>query len=308
MTSNPPKVFCVGFNKTGTTTLHRLFADELGLRSAHNPRWTDWSITRDTSNLDRFDAFSDGGCPSVRDLDELYPDALFVLNTRPMRNWVLSRHKALMRSRAAVRWALTKYVPLGWLAAVINHRYLDDSERAMARWVAIRNAYHAHVLRYFQGRDGKLLVVDIESPEAPRRVAAFLGLATPEAAPHANADGKGSMTATILEAIGTRLDTAASAEATDAFFAARLPDHTDELTTFESDEFRLGRSASDRVARIAPFLRPVFRRIYRGAVSARSRSRSFLAKIWWDAFIRFCRSEQDLHEFTTVHRIGSASR
>ena len=116
------------------------------------------------------------------------------------------------------------------------------------------------------------------------------------------------MTATILEAIGTRLDTAASAEATDAFFAARLPAHTDELTTFESDEFRLGRSASDHVARIAPFLRPVFRRIYRGAVSARSRSRSFLAKIWWDAFIRFCRSEQDLHEFTTVHRIGSASR
>ena len=47
MSSEVPKVFCVGFNKTGTTTLHRIFA-QLGLRSAHNPRWTDWSFTRNT--------------------------------------------------------------------------------------------------------------------------------------------------------------------------------------------------------------------------------------------------------------------
>ena len=93
-----PKVFCIGFNKTGTTTLHRILQDQLSYRSAHKPRWTDWSITRNRPELDQFDAFSDGGCASIKNLDELYPEAIFVLNTRPLRHWVLSRYKAVERS------------------------------------------------------------------------------------------------------------------------------------------------------------------------------------------------------------------
>ena len=46
-----PKVFCVGFNKTGTTTLHRILGDQLSYRSAHKPRWTDWSITKKANVL-----------------------------------------------------------------------------------------------------------------------------------------------------------------------------------------------------------------------------------------------------------------
>ena len=182
------KVFCVGFNKTGTTTLHRILGEQLSYRSAHKPRWTDWSITKNRSRLDPFDAFSDGGCASIKNLDELYPEALFILNTRPLKHWVLSRHKAVERSRRAVRWALTKYVPLGFVAWVINRWVLDNREGAVMRWIRIRNSYHEHVLRYFRDREGKLLVVNIEEDDFAERLAQFLGVEGTIAPTRANRD------------------------------------------------------------------------------------------------------------------------
>ena len=169
-----PKVFCVGFNKTGTVTLDSIFRDQLSYRSAHTPGWTDWTVTQDRHRLDRFDAFSDGACASIRNLDELYPEALFILNTRPLKHWVLSRHKAVERTRTAVRWALTKYVPLGLVARIINRWVLDNRERAVMRWIRIRNSYHEHVIRYFSDRKGKLLVMNIYDADFAAPLSRFL--------------------------------------------------------------------------------------------------------------------------------------
>ena len=196
------KVFCVGFSKSGTTTLHRILGDQLCYRSAHDPGWTDWSITRNRYRLDQFEAFTDGECASIRNLDDLYPDALFVLNTRPLKHWVLSRHKAVERSRSAVRWALTKYVPLGLVARIINRWVLDNRERAVMRWIRIRNSYHRHVIRYFSDRKGKLLVINIEEADFPMQLARFLGAEGSVASTLMNRDGDDTMTGTILDAVG----------------------------------------------------------------------------------------------------------
>jgi hypothetical protein len=304
-----PKVFCVGFNKTGTTTLHRILGDQLSYRSAHKPRWTDWSITKNRARLDSFDAFSDGGCASIKNLDDLYPDALFILNTRPLKHWVLSRHKAVERSRRAVGWALTKYVPLGFVAWIINRWVLDNRERAVLRWVRIRNSYHEHVIRHFSDRKEKLLVVNIEEPDLAAQVARFLGAEGSVVPALANRDGDGSTTRTILDSIGERVGTHSSDEDIDALFLAHgLNQHSDNVTFFGSPSFSLSRSASDYFLILLPFLRPPVRWIYTGLVAVRSRARSFLAKWLVDSFIRFFRSESDMHYFTTVRRLGSASK
>jgi hypothetical protein len=304
-----PKVFCVGFNKTGTTTLHRILGDQLSYRSAHKPRWTDWSITKNRARLDPFDAFSDGGCPSIKNLDELYPDALFILNTRPLKRWVLSRHKAVERSRRAVGWALTKYVPLGFIAWIINRWVLDNREAAVLRWIRIRNSYHEHVIRYFSDRPGKLLVVNIEEDDFPAQLARFLGAEASLAPTLANRDGHGSTTRTILDSIGERVGSHSSDDDVDALFSAHdLDQHSDNLTFFESPSFALSRSASDYFLIPLPFLRPLSRWIYTALVRVRSRARSFLAKWLVDSLIRFFRSESDMHYFTTVRRLGSASK
>ena len=304
-----PKVFCVGFNKTGTTTLHRILGDQLSYRSAHKPRWTDWSITKNRSRLDPFDAFSDGGCASIKNLDELYPEALFILNTRPLKHWVLSRHKAVERSRRAVRWALTKYVPLGFVAWVINRWVLDNREGAVMRWIRIRNSYHAHVIDYFSDRKGKLLVVNIEDDDFAERLAQFLGAEGTIAPTQANRDGHGSTTRTILETIGEKVGRNSSDLDIDSlFYLHGLDQHCDDLTFFDSPPLRLSRSASDYLLIPLPFLKPLFRRIYTSLVVVRSKAHSFMAKWLVDSLIRFFRSESDMHYFTSVRRLGSASK
>jgi len=304
-----PKIFCVGFNKTGTTTLHRILQDQLSYHSAHKPRWTDWSITKNRSRLDPFDAFSDGGCASVKNLDELYPEALFILNTRPLKHWILSRHKAVERSRRAVRWALTKYVPLGWVASIINRWVLDNREEAVIRWIRIRNSYHEHVIRYFEGRSEKLLVVNIEDEDFAAQLARFLGAEGDLAPTQANQDGQGSTTRTILDSIGEKLAANSSDREVDALFSSYgLDDHSDNLTFFLHPPMRLSRSASDYLLVPLPFLKPLVRSIYGLLVVLRSKAHSFLAKWLVDSLIRFFRSESDMHYFTSVRRLGSASK
>ena len=299
------KVFCVGFNKTGTTTLHRILGEQLSYRSAHKPRWTDWSITKNRSRLDPFDAFSDGGCASIKNLDELYPEALFILNTRPLKHWVLSRHKAVERSRRAVRWALTKYVPLGFVAWVINRWVLDNREGAVIRWIRIRNSYHEHVIRYFGDRKEKLLVVNIEEDEFAEQLARFLHADGTIAPTLANRDGHDTMTRTILDAIGEKVVKHTSDQDIEAFFLSHgLDQHGDNLTFFESPSSGLSRSASDFCLIFLPFLRPLFRWIYTVLVAGRSRARSVLSKWLVDSLIRFFRSESDMHFFTPVRQLG----
>jgi hypothetical protein len=300
-----PKVFCVGFNKTGTTTLHRILGDQLSYRSAHKPGWTDWSITRNRRRLDEFDAFSDGVCASIRNLDDLYPEALFVLNTRPLKHWVLSRHKSVERSKAAVRWALTKYLPLGLVARMINRWALDNRERAVMRWIRIRNSYHEHVIRYFGDREEKLLVVNIEEPDLGAQLARFLGAEGSVAPTLANRDGDDTMTGTILDSIGQKVGRHTSEDDIDAFFSSHgLDQHRDNLTFFESGSCGLSRSASDYVLVVLPFLKPLFRWTYTVLVAGRSRARSDLTKWLVDSLIRFFRSESDMHYFTPVRRLG----
>ena len=300
-----PKVFCVGFSKTGTTTLHRILGDQLSYRSAHKPGWTDWSITKNRDRLDQFDAFSDGGCASIRNLDDLYPEAVFVLNTRPLKHWVLSRHKAVERSRAAVGWVLTKYVPLGFLARIINRWVLDNREPAVMRWIRIRNSYHEHVIRYFSDRNGKLLVVNIEEDDLGARLARFLGTDGSVAPTLANRDGHGTMTRTILDSIGEKVGKQTSDQDVEAFFASHgLEQHCDNLTFFESPAAGLFRSASDYLLILLPFLKRPFRWIYTVLVAGRSKARSVLAKWVVDSLIRFFRSESDMHYFTPVRQLG----
>jgi len=304
-----PKVFCVGFNKTGTSTLHRIFRDQLGYRSAHKPLWTDWSTTKDRLRLDQFDVFSDGGCASIKNLDDLYPEALFILNTRPLKNWVLSRHKAVERSQRIVHWALTKHVSLGFVAWMINRWVLDNREEAVMRWIRIRNSYHEHVIRHFSDRNGKLLVIDIEEADFAAQLAGFLGSEGSISSTVVNRDGLDTRAATILKSIGVKMGTNKSERAVDEIFSSyALDQHSDNITFFESPSFRLSRSASDYFLIVLPFLGPLFRRVFKVLVVVRSRVDSFLASWVVDSLIQFFRSESDMYYFTSVRRHGSGSK
>ena len=90
-----PKVFCVGFHKTGTKTLAAALR-LLGYRVT-GPNWTkevDIATTassRAMALVDQFDAFQDNPWPLLyRELDTRCPESKFILTTRDADRWITS--------------------------------------------------------------------------------------------------------------------------------------------------------------------------------------------------------------------------
>jgi glycosyltransferase involved in cell wall biosynthesis len=103
-----PRVFCIGLNKTGTSSFHAAM-EILGLKSLH---WGGPAINQAVraaldegrpllSGLDpAFEAFSDIGLLTTHFdlLDEQYPGSRFVLTLRPLEEWIDSRRRHVERN------------------------------------------------------------------------------------------------------------------------------------------------------------------------------------------------------------------
>jgi hypothetical protein len=172
------KIFFIGFNKCGTSTLHA-FMRANGITSWH---WHDkdgQSIAREvrkrsgTAGLKEYlangTAFSDigyireedcfEGNSYFREFHALFPDAYFILNDRNVENWI--------RSRCRHTGAKT-----GSMLARAMAFYKADEESTKAIWRAQHEAHVAAVLAHFAGSD-TFLHFDIER-DAPERLISFL--------------------------------------------------------------------------------------------------------------------------------------
>ena len=103
-----PRIFGIGLNKTGTTSLDSALVIlgfpslHFGGQAAHDAvqRAIDERVPL-LSYLDpRYDAFSDIGLLSRRFvmLDQQYPGSRFVLTTRPTADWIDSRRRHVERN------------------------------------------------------------------------------------------------------------------------------------------------------------------------------------------------------------------
>lgn len=137
-TSQYEKYFVIGYNKTGTTTFHTLFLIN-GLRTQHgnrNDKSKKWDV-------DSYDCFSDNGqMNDFEKLDEKFPNAIFILNTRNLRSWLISRLMHGQRIKSS--WA---YPP----SVVLCHK-----------WILERDKYHRKVLEHFKNKKEKLIIVSID--------------------------------------------------------------------------------------------------------------------------------------------------
>lgn len=170
----PPaaKVFCIGLNKTGTISLHQGF-EMLGLRSLH---WGGPSSGRAVGqalregrplvdDLGPYDAYSDIAALSKRYeiLDAQYPDARFILTTRPIEGWVASRRAHVLRNQE--RAARGEYS--GTFLVV-------DPDAWREEFVA----HHEDVAAYFAGRSN-LLTMQITEGDGFDLLCPFLELPAP---------------------------------------------------------------------------------------------------------------------------------
>jgi hypothetical protein len=157
------KVFFIGFNKCGTKSLHELFEGS-GYRSLHGRRKL---LTGRKINLaQQFarniasgspilagiaggDVFSDltsvsdtaviEACLMFRQLHQQYPDAYFVLNTRPMEHWIQSR---LNHGNSTVGSFTQRYMRATG----------DTHEQVIERWRNLFLQHHEDVRTYFKDK------------------------------------------------------------------------------------------------------------------------------------------------------------
>lgn len=168
------KVFGIGFQKTGTTSLRDALI-MLGYRvcdgcgNAVNPRIRELVYKICYKLVDQYDAFEDHPWSVLyKELDCKYPNSKFILTIRPTDQWIKSIRSHFGRT----------YIPLHeW---IYGAGYPEGNEDV---YINRYEQHNANVLEYFKYRPNDLLVLSLDgsmsSNELWERLCLFLGRPVP---------------------------------------------------------------------------------------------------------------------------------
>jgi Sulfotransferase domain len=171
-----PKVFGLGFSKTGTSSLAQALT-ELGFKTIHNPTDDQTMLALLAGNLrgaaiTKHDAICDiMFCRHFGELDRLYPGSTFILTDRNKAAW----HASCARHWESRRITSTR---------LLNEELIDFYVYGAALYSAtlFEDAYESHyraVLEYFIDRPRQLLRINICGGEGWEPLCSHLGLKAP---------------------------------------------------------------------------------------------------------------------------------
>ncbi len=177
------KVFCIGFQKTGTSSLSKALqalgfsvGDAVGVLN----QTVDWQVADPRPEIVEkvlgvvagVDAIQDSPCAFLyRELDAAYPGAKFILTTRDTEDWLASYRRYFPDQNNPLR---------RWMYGVER---LSGNE---ARYREIFEAQNAEIHAYFAKRPQDLLVMDLSKGDGWLKLVSFLGEETLKPFPHAN--------------------------------------------------------------------------------------------------------------------------
>ena len=172
-----PKIFCIGFHKTGTSSL-ALALERLGYRvtgpnGVHDPEIARNVLPMVQRLVSEFDAFQDNPWPIVyRHLDQAYPGSKFILTLREPSAWL----------RSAVNHFGAEETPMRkWIYGVGAPRGHEDV------YLRRYTGHNAEVMQHFRDRPQDLLVMDLARGDGWPELCSFLGRDVPDVPfPHAN--------------------------------------------------------------------------------------------------------------------------
>ena len=176
-----PYVFVIGFNKTGTTSIHRLFQDN-GIPSIH---WDQGNLAKKSltnvlrgdrvfSGYDnKFNVFSDmffrtnnfvfEGNSLFRQMDKDYPGSLFIYNKRNIDDWVKSRinHKSIIGGMSIID-----------LEKIINNT--ENVNDIISHWKILRIRFEEDLKSYFNFSKN-FIEIDIDDVNFVNKISLFTG-------------------------------------------------------------------------------------------------------------------------------------
>ena len=154
------KIFVIGFHKTGTTSLNELFRS-VGLNSVH-------TTTPVLSIIDKYDAYTDGSHDNFAKYYAKYPNSLFILNTRPVKKWLISKYKHAKHS------------------GFVNKSFWPPSEEKTYGWIDNRETHYNNILRFFKDKPSQLMIVNIERRGWEKAVLKYIKKRAPATRVHLN--------------------------------------------------------------------------------------------------------------------------
>lgn len=150
------KIFCIGFNKSGTSSLHDFF-QSCGLSSTHDTDWPYYSHLKYGWLYFRKTCYTDGEFSEFVNLDRWFPGSLFILNTRDERKWLISRIKHVLRYNETVdKCSIMSDPRYGKMA----REFFFNEEAAIQKWILEKRIYSEQARCYFKGR-AEFLEIDV---------------------------------------------------------------------------------------------------------------------------------------------------
>jgi len=174
---NEKKVFGIGFEKTGTTSLKSALTT-LGYKVKGFFDTKDPDISRKVYEMafrfvEQYDAFEDiPWCIIYKELDKKYPGSKFILTLRPTEKWIKSvvDHFGI-KTRPMLEWGYGVGYPKG------------NEDIYIARY----ERHNKEVLEYFKDRPDDLLVLRLMEGDGWEKLCQFLHKDVPNIEfPHAN--------------------------------------------------------------------------------------------------------------------------
>jgi len=191
------KVFCVGFQKTGTTSMGAAL-EILGYRVtggnwARDPEVAKVALQRALETAPHYDAFQDNPWPLLyKEMDKAFPGSKFIMTIRPPEQWMKSAVKGFGTGTSPVReWIYGE----GAGSPVGNEQI----------WLERYERHNREVLEYFANRPGDFMIIDLAAGDSWDKLCGFLGMPVPDVPfPHANPAHKKFLKRT-LKSIKSRL-------------------------------------------------------------------------------------------------------
>lgn len=199
------KVFCIGYNKTGTTSVENVL-QSLGYKMHHanqGLRLLDHWVKRDFNKIAEFcktaDAFQD--IPFSLDytyiaMDQAFPRSKFILTVRNnedewYNSWIKFIKKIFGKNRMPTVEEIRRFEPLYWEFATKVYGVTEETIYDHATLTKNYLEHNRKVLEYFRYRQEDLLVVNIADENAMKKIYDFLGYPYKgEKMPHLNASGQ----------------------------------------------------------------------------------------------------------------------
>lgn len=192
---NKPKFFCIGANKTGTTSLQKAFKElgfiignqrkaELLANNCFTKNYLPLFKYCETAEVFQDVPFSFGEI--YKKLDETFPNSKFILSIRDSSeqwyNSLTKFHAKLFGNGEILTWEVIKnidYVYKGWsYQNRINEFGLTENEDPYDKTKLITHyeSRNHEIINYFENRPNDLLIINLSDPNAYQKFCDFIGV------------------------------------------------------------------------------------------------------------------------------------